>query len=203
VGPCADGRVKPDFIVLGQRATVASPTGVYNGNGTSYSTPIFGGATACLMSAFPNKEREEIKAALRQSATHFCAPDSFYGYGLPDFQLAMNLLGQFDLNGGDTTGDLFYAKEKPVFFQDLSVHFRSKSSQEVKISIQGKRKKKMKQVYKMRYDLKPGEWIHDGKLLQIYNKEKRKKRKYKFKELILLVETANGSIQKTIRLNYE
>lgn len=201
VGPSADKRVKPDFIVMGYKAMVASPNGIYNGNGTSYSTPIFGGAIACLIQACPDKSFSEIKQALQLSATHYSHPDSLYGYGLPDFTLALHILGKF--SPADTMNDLFYTRPGQLFFQDLGIHFRSKASQNVKITIMGMRKTKLRSVHKKTYRLKPGEWIHEDALFSIYKKEIRKKRKHKLQSLILKVETDNGTIQKTIRLIYD
>ena len=200
-GPSADGRVKPDFLSLGQQAMVASPAGFYQSNGTSYATPIVGGAVACLMAAFPDKTREEIRNALMQSATHFSQPDSAYGYGLADFNLAMNILGKFN-DGRDTSGDFLYTKTSPVFFQDMGIHFRSKTSQKVRITIKGLRKKRLKSILKMSYVLEAGEWLHDSTLLSFYKKESRKKRKHKVRELIVSIETSNGSFLKTIHLHY-
>jgi len=201
LGPSADKRVKPDFLALGYKAMVASPNGLYAGNGTSYSTPIFGGGMACLMQACPDKTFDEIRQALVMSSTHHQHPDSAYGNGLPDFNLALNILGYF--NPQDTISDYFYTKTTPVFFQDLGIHFRSKSSQTVKISIKGQRKKKLRNLFHDSYRLKPGEWIHEEALFTLYNQEIKKKRKHKLSTLILIIETENGTIQKTIRLSYD
>ncbi len=201
VGPSADGRVKPDYLAMGLKAIVASPAGIYGGNGTSYATPIFGGAMACLINAFPEKSFDELKQALLLSATHKSKPDSAYGYGLPDFTLAMHILGYF--NSTDTIADFFYVKSNPVFFQDLGIYFRSKDAQTIKISIKGKRKKNMRSLAHETYKLKAGEWLHEDILFKLYSKEKKKKKKYKLQELVLLIETSGGTIQKTIRLSYD
>jgi serine protease AprX len=201
VGPSADKRVKPDFLTMGYKAVVASPNGIYNGNGTSYSTPIFGGAIACLVQACPERSFSEIRQALQLSATHRSDPDSLYGYGLPDFTLALHILGKY--NTADTMSDLFYTKSGPVFFQDLGIHFRSRTSQKVRITVKGMRRNKLRSVHKETYRLNPGEWIHEDVLFTIYKKESRKKSKNKLQSLVLVMETENGTIQKTIRLSYD
>jgi serine protease AprX len=201
VGPSADKRVKPDFLTMGYKVSVASPNGVYSGNGTSYSTPIFGGAMACMIRAFPGKSYEEIRWAMRMSATHSSKPDSAYGYGLPDYTLASHILGYF--HPTDTFGDLLYNKPEPVFFQDLGIFFRSKSAQTVRVTIKGQRKKKMKNIFHQSYRLKAGEWILESALFDIYKKETRKKRKQHLQFLVLTIETESGTVQKTISLNYD
>jgi serine protease AprX len=200
VGPSADKRVKPDFVAMGYKTFVASPNGAYAGNGTSYATPVFGGAMACLLHAFPEASFEDLKQALMLSGTHYKHTDSAYGYGVPDFHLAFLILQN---NRADNLQkDLFYIREHPVFFQDLGIHFKSGGAQTVKITVQGKRKKKEKNLYNKNYRLKDGEWLHDDALFSVYAKEKRKKRKQKLREIVLVFETDSATFRKTITLNY-
>jgi hypothetical protein len=44
---------------------------------------------ACLWQAFPDMTNEEIKELMYQSANSYTAPDNKYGYGIPDFNLAL------------------------------------------------------------------------------------------------------------------
>ena len=48
------------------------------------------GAVACLMQALPNKTNAEIMQLIRESASQFSTPDYQLGYGIPDFQDALN-----------------------------------------------------------------------------------------------------------------
>ena len=90
-GPTFDGRVKPDVTAQGQSPYVSDATGniTNNGSGTSYSGPIIAGMVACLWQALPSKTNQEIKQLITQSADRYAAPTVEYGYGIPDFSLAL------------------------------------------------------------------------------------------------------------------
>jgi hypothetical protein len=92
-GPTADGRIKPNVCGMGQGTYVASPFGfVYPGNGTSFSSPVIAGATACLRQVYPGMTNMQLMKAIEQSADHYNNPDSLYGFGVPDFSLANLIL---------------------------------------------------------------------------------------------------------------
>jgi hypothetical protein len=90
-GPTFDGRVKPDVTAQGQYPYVSDSTGYINnsGSGTSYSGPIIAGMVACLWQALPSKTNKEIKQLITQSADRYTAPTVEFGYGIPDFSLAL------------------------------------------------------------------------------------------------------------------
>ena len=96
VGPTYDGRIKPDVMAMGEGTYVASGYGswwpYYNGNGTSFATPVLAGAVACLRQARPYSSVQEICDALRACGNRAENPDSKYGYGIPDFSQALELL---------------------------------------------------------------------------------------------------------------
>ncbi|HLO61047.1 MAG TPA: S8 family serine peptidase [Bacteroidales bacterium] len=92
-GPSSDGRVKPSVVAPGQ--------GVYNqgidgtirqGSGTSFASPVITGLSACLWQANPGANAMDVYRAIVESADRFYNPDSDYGYGIPDFNLADVLL---------------------------------------------------------------------------------------------------------------
>ncbi len=91
VGPTADGRIKPEVMALGQNVIVSDTQGnsVYS-NGTSFSAPIISGMLACLWQAYPDASNQEIRDLLLQSSNRYNLPDNNYGYGIPDFNLALN-----------------------------------------------------------------------------------------------------------------
>lgn len=91
IGPSADGRIKPDLMAMGSASVVATQTGaITTNNGTSFSGPILAGAITSFWSAFPNKTNAEIVQLVKASADRFNNPDNNYGYGIPNFQLALN-----------------------------------------------------------------------------------------------------------------
>ena len=93
VGPTADGRIKPDVMAMGQSTYVASSDGsYYNGNGTSFSTPVLAGVVTCLRQYNPYASVKEICDAVRACGDHANNPDCYYGYGIPDISQAMKLL---------------------------------------------------------------------------------------------------------------
>ena len=98
VGPTYDGRIKPDVMAMGEGTYVASgnPGGFwgdyYNGNGTSFSNPVLAGAVACLRQARPNASVQQICDALRAAGNNASTPNSYDGYGIPDFVAALEML---------------------------------------------------------------------------------------------------------------
>jgi len=90
LGPTADGRIKPDVMARGLVAVVANFEGtITTANGTSCASPIMAGAVACLWQALPNKTNTELLQIIRESADRSSNPDNQYGYGIPDFNLAL------------------------------------------------------------------------------------------------------------------
>ena len=96
VGPTYDGRIKPDVMAMGEDTYVASGYGswypYYNGSGTSFATPVLAGAVACLRQALPYATVQEICDAIRAASNRADNPDSHYGYGIPDFTMALETL---------------------------------------------------------------------------------------------------------------
>ena len=116
-GPSADGRVKPDNVAQGVSVTVqVSEESLSRVNGTSFSCPILSGFSACLMQAFPDAVNTDIIS----SSDRLSHPDSLYGYGIPDLQVAAEIL----------EGNLVFIPEKESvaspnpFTGDLEITFR-------------------------------------------------------------------------------
>ena len=114
-GPASDGRVKPDVCAVGSGCFASSPSGyIILVSGTSFSSPILSGMVTCLWQAFPEKSNMEIMDAVRRSGDRYDAPDSLYGYGIPDMMTAYNLLLQkenatvwISTDAFDTDDDVF------------------------------------------------------------------------------------------------
>lgn len=93
-GPTADGRIKPDVSAQGVLTAHFGTTGVVTrGNGTSFSSPLLAGFVTCFWQANPNATNYEIMDWVRQSASHYARPNNDIGYGIPNFQFAMQLSG--------------------------------------------------------------------------------------------------------------
>jgi hypothetical protein len=91
IGPSFDGRVKPDVMAKGQSATVSNTNGeIITSSGTSFSCPIMAGAITSFWQAMPNLTNQQVVDFVKQSGDRFLNPTSEYGYGIPDFQLALN-----------------------------------------------------------------------------------------------------------------
>ncbi|MEI7661025.1 MAG: S8 family peptidase [Bacteroidota bacterium] len=92
-GPTADGRVKPDVSAEGSgTAVVGQGGGVGSGYGTSFASPIMAGAMACLWQSALSYTAEQLRNAIRSSASQASAPDSLLGYGIPNMMNAHLLL---------------------------------------------------------------------------------------------------------------
>ena len=92
-GPTFDGRIKPNVVAQGSPAWVAnSDSNFANGYGTSFSSPIIAGMCACLWQSHPNCSNIDIINVLQLSGSHYNNPDNDFGYGIPDFIKADDLL---------------------------------------------------------------------------------------------------------------
>jgi len=91
IGPSFDGRIKPDVMAQGESAVLSNLSGtIATGSGTSFSCPILAGAIASFWQAVPWASNSQITDFVKQSADGFSSPGYQYGYGIPDFQLALN-----------------------------------------------------------------------------------------------------------------
>ncbi|RYC69336.1 S8 family serine peptidase [Spirosoma sordidisoli] len=91
-GPSADGRVKPDLAARGQGTLVGSPGGqIVSGNGTSFATPLVAGLAAGFWQANPRLTAAQVTDALRRSGSQYTSPDDQVGYGIPNFERAMEV----------------------------------------------------------------------------------------------------------------
>lgn len=119
-GPSSDNRIKPEVCATGTATALVNPAGsIVYGNGTSFSSPIITGLTACyiqLYKTLSNYNAGNLRQNIIQSASLFEHPDAQLGYGLPDFQSVI-------LNT-PTNGTLSY-KENDVF----KIHYNQSTRQ--------------------------------------------------------------------------
>ena len=124
IGPSSDGRIKPDVMAQGQQAVVAyNENTTFTANGTSFSGPIMAGMVAALWQAVPNKTNVEIVQLIKQSAHLFANPNNQYGYGIPNFNLALANA----LSIQDATLSAFAAYPNPMR-STISFNFKTTSS---------------------------------------------------------------------------
>lgn len=83
--------VKPDVACRGQNSfLIDAYTGtVSRGSGTSYATPMMCGLCASLWSAVPQLSVQQLRNIIRRSANQAMSPDNLMGFGMPDFQVAL------------------------------------------------------------------------------------------------------------------
>jgi hypothetical protein len=116
-GPSADGRVKPEIAAQGTAAVTTSifEDGISFVNGTSFSGPIIAGISSCLWQAFPSATSLQVREAIIQSASQYDNPDDLLGYGIPNYQLAYEILS-------DATGikDSVFPGRENSYFQSVS-----------------------------------------------------------------------------------
>ncbi|MDO9257007.1 MAG: S8/S53 family peptidase [Bacteroidales bacterium] len=97
VGPTSDERIKPTVAAQGSNTAIYYlnnqnvPT-LGTGNGTSFSSPVMCGITACLWQAFPDLNNMQIIELIKASANQANEPDSLLGWGIPDFLAATSTL---------------------------------------------------------------------------------------------------------------
>ncbi|MEL6132957.1 MAG: S8 family peptidase [Bacteroidota bacterium] len=93
VGPTADGRIKPDLSAMGRSNFFLRNTGeMARGSGTSFSSPIVAGLSACLLQAAPYASNTQIYQAMRRTASFSDNPNNSIGYGIPNAGLALTFL---------------------------------------------------------------------------------------------------------------
>jgi serine protease AprX len=96
LGPTYDRRIKPTVSGQGENSSVYSPWGLGNGSGTSFSSPIICGMTACYWQAFPQLSNMEVIEAIKAASSQASEPDSLLGWGIPNYELAYTSLSVFD-----------------------------------------------------------------------------------------------------------
>ncbi|MFZ4546748.1 MAG: S8/S53 family peptidase [Bacteroidales bacterium] len=92
LGPTYDRRIKPTVSAQGTNSAIFSPGGLSSGSGTSFSSPITCGITACLWQALPSLNNMEIIEAIKATSSQVNHPDSLLGWGIPNYELAITTL---------------------------------------------------------------------------------------------------------------
>lgn len=134
IGPTADGRIKPNFMAQGANTVVASTNGgTATSSGTSFSSPISAGITACLWQANPSMNNMEILNAIQLSGSMASNPDNQMGYGIPDFGFANLIMSGFnaDLVVLPNAVDIY----PNPFYDEIKIVYNSPDTQRVSIEV--------------------------------------------------------------------
>lgn len=92
-GPSADNRIKPDMMAMGLGAAVITSSGQKASvSGTSLSSPLLASLAAGIWQAYPMLSNYELREALIKSSDRADNPDNLYGYGIPNYQRAMDFI---------------------------------------------------------------------------------------------------------------
>jgi serine protease AprX len=115
VGPTYDRRIKPTVAAQGSEAAVFAPgsnsAGILSSaSGTSFSSPIICGISACLWQANPHLNNMQIIEAIKTTASQASQPDSLLGWGIPDYSQALIYLPVYS----DAAGKTLLAYPNPV-----------------------------------------------------------------------------------------
>ena len=129
IGPTCDGRIKPTVMAMGQGDAVANSTdSVMRASGTSFSSPVMAGMSACLWEAHPLATNMQIIEALKKTASLSDNPNSLMGWGIPDFAKADAYLGVPNRKTGENTLTTYPNPFHDGFFvkvpQNISGKFR-------------------------------------------------------------------------------
>ncbi len=132
-GPTYDGRLEPNVVAQGSGTVLASSSGgIFTGNGTSFSSPIIAGMTACLWQAYPKFSNYEIMNAIELSSNMYDNPDSLYGYGIPDYFKALQYLS---IDENENPVDIFIKAFPNPFINQLEIDVFLHDTQDIKIEL--------------------------------------------------------------------
>jgi serine protease AprX len=86
VGPTYDRRISPVVVAQGSGTAIYTPAGLTSGSGTSFSSPIICGITACFWQANLSMNNQQVMDAIKATGSQASAPDSLLGWGIPNFK---------------------------------------------------------------------------------------------------------------------
>ena len=128
------GKIKPNIVSVGAATVIATTNNVPGtGNGTSFSNPNVAGLIACLWQAFPQFNNMKILDAVYRSADKYANPDSAYGFGIPNFRIAYELL-QKDAIGVSFTNEWMIPVPNP-FKNNLAIYIQAPETGKVQLRL--------------------------------------------------------------------
>ena len=132
-GPTYDRRIKPTVVSQGQNSAIYGPWGLGFGNGTSFSSPIIAGISACLWQAEPSLTNMQIIDAMRFTASKSNNPDTLVGWGIPDLSAAYDVLGFAD-NNETRPGHQLQVSPNP-FYDNFTITLNEQRSKDIRIEL--------------------------------------------------------------------
>jgi hypothetical protein len=109
LGPNGAGYPKPDVAACGWGTAILKPdNSVGTASGTSFSSPITCGMVACVIQAAPTKTPAQIVEAVQKSADRYPQHDIQYGYGIPNFEKVLQILGVLSVEDYKNRSSLIY-----------------------------------------------------------------------------------------------
>ena len=135
IGPTVDGRIRPVIMALGSNTVVAIGNDtIGHGSGTSFSSPIITGMSACLWQANPNMKVMDVYNAIKQSGNYAQNPNNYMGWGIPDYELANSILTTVE-NKTDKNDHLARVSPNP-FHETLNLNIKTEQpSSNVKVEL--------------------------------------------------------------------
>jgi hypothetical protein len=82
-GPTADGRMKPNVVAMAHCWVAGEKGNFTQAYGTSFSSPMMAGFTACVKQLHPEYTVWQLKTEIEKSGNHYPYFDYAYGYGVP------------------------------------------------------------------------------------------------------------------------
>lgn len=134
-GPNSAGHIKPNVCMVGQPASIMrnGPNPSFS-SGTSWATPQLAGWAACLMQANGNFTPYVLRTAIEKSAHLYHDPGAQLGYGVPNFQYALQLLKVEDLPKLPDADNWLNISPNP-FEDKLTLRLYNKESKEAALSV--------------------------------------------------------------------
>lgn len=130
-GPTSDGRIKPDVVAMGQGTTIfvysSGEGSIQTGSGTSFAAPQIAGFSAGILQANPAWTNLEVMSAIKNSANNSLTPDSLYGYGIPNYNIAVD---GGALSVGDIPDDMISIYPNPFKENTLYLRLHDKTHSE-------------------------------------------------------------------------
>lgn len=82
-GPTADGRMKPNVVAMAHCWVAGEKGNFTQAYGTSFSSPMMAGFTACVKQLHPEYTVWQLKTEIEKSGNHYPYFDYAFGYGVP------------------------------------------------------------------------------------------------------------------------